>query len=188
MPAPVFEKTEPIVLYFGTLSWQPNIESLERITSLFPEVRRRVPEARLVVAGVGASQGPRERVAATDSAEFRGEVDDPESLYRVARVLVDATRSGGGTRLKVLNALARGIPVVASTLAAQGLDVVSGEHLLVVDGDDEMVGAIELILRDANRWQTLSENGRALVRGRYLAEMAYRPLAEALARVSARTS
>ena len=189
MPAPAFEKTEPIVLYFGTLSWQPNIESLERIlTSLFPEVRRRVPEARLVVAGVGASQGLRERVAATDSAEFRGEVDDPESLYRVARVLVDATRSGGGTRLKVLNALARGIPVVASTLAAQGLDVVSGEHLLVVDGDDEMVGAIELILRDANRWQTLSENGRALVRGRYLAEMAYRPLAEALARVSARTS
>ena len=121
MPAPVFEETEPVVLYFGTLSWQPNIEGLERIlTSIFPEVRRRVPEARLVVAGVGASRALAERVAATEGAEFRGKVDDPESLYRVARVLVDATRSGGGTRLKVLNALARGIPVVASTAGGAG--------------------------------------------------------------------
>lgn len=187
MPAPVFEETEPVVLYFGTLSWQPNIEGLDRIlTSVFPEVRRRVPEARLVVAGVGASRGLGERVAATEGAEFRGKVDDPESLYRVARVLVDATRSGGGTRLKVLNALARGVPVVASTLAAQGLDVVSGEHLLVANGDNEMVDAIELLLRNANRWRALSQTARALVRNRYLAEIAYRPLDEALARVSAR--
>ena len=89
-------------------------------------------------------------MAATEGAEFRGEVEDTESLYRTARVLVDATRSGGGTRLKVLNALARGVPVVASPLAAQGLDVVSGEHLLVANGDNEMVDAIELLLRDAN--------------------------------------
>ena len=187
MPAPVFEGTEPVVLYFGTLSWQPNIEGLDRIlTSVFPELRRRVPEARLVVAGVGASRGLAERVAATEGAEFRGEVEDPESLYRVARVLVDATRSGGGTRLKVLNALARGVPVVASTLAAQGLDVVSGEHLLVANADNQMVDAIELLLRDASRWRALSQAARAFVRSRYVAEIAYRPLDEALAGVSAR--
>ncbi|HEV8574270.1 MAG TPA: glycosyltransferase, partial [Dehalococcoidia bacterium] len=53
MPAPVFESTEPIVLYFGTLSWLPNIDGLRRVLrSVFPEVRRRVPEARLVVAGL----------------------------------------------------------------------------------------------------------------------------------------
>jgi len=187
MQLPAFEETEPVVLYFGTLSWQPNIEGLERIlTSVFPEVRRRAPEARLVVAGVGASRALAERVAATEGAEFRGEVEDPDSLYRVARVLVDATRSGGGTRLKVLNALARGVPVVASTLAAQGLDVVAGEHLLVAGGDTEMVDAIELLLRDANRWRALSQTARAFVRSRYLAEIAYRPLDEALAGVSAR--
>jgi glycosyltransferase involved in cell wall biosynthesis len=99
-------------------------------------------------------------------------------------VLVDATRSGGGTRLKVLNALARGVPVVASTLAAQGLDVVAGEHLLVANGDNEMVDAIELLLRDASRWQALSQAARAFARSRYVAEIAYRPLDEALAHVS----
>ena len=185
MPAPVFEASEPVVLYFGTLSWQPNIEGLERVlTSVFPEVRRRAPEARLIVAGLGASRALAERVAATEGAEFLGEVEDPEALYRVARVLVDATRSGGGTRLKVLNALARGIPVVASKLAAQGLDVTSGEHLLVASGDSEMVDAIVLLLRDGNRWRALSENGRSFTRTRYVAEVAFRPLAEVLAGIS----
>ena len=187
LPAPVFETTEPVVLYFGTLSWLPNIEGLQRVlTSVFPEVRHRVPDARLVVAGLGASRALAERVAATEGAEFRGKVDNPESLYGTARVLVDATRSGGGTRLKVLNALARGIPVVASPLAAQGLDAVPGEHLMVAAGDEEMVDAVALLLRDGSRWRTLSENGRALVRSRYVAEVAYRPLDEVLSPAPAR--
>jgi glycosyltransferase involved in cell wall biosynthesis len=182
MPAPAFAESEPIILYFGTLSWQPNIEGLERVlTSVFPEVRRRVPGARLVVAGIGASPALAARVAATEGAEFQGRVEDPESLYRTARVLIDATRSGGGTRLKVLNAFARGIPVVASTIAAQGLDVVPGEHLLVASDDEGMIEAISLLLRDAARWRVLSENARALVRARYTPEVAYRELGEAFA-------
>jgi glycosyltransferase involved in cell wall biosynthesis len=181
-PAPAFADSEPVILYFGTLSWQPNIEGLERLlTSVFPEVRRRVPEVRLVVAGLGASQALAERVSSTEGAAFRGRVEDPEPLYCTARILVDATRSGGGTRLKVLNSLARGIPVVASTVAAQGLDVIPGEHLLVANGNDQMIDAVVLLLRDNSRWQTLSQNGRALVRSRYVAEIAYRPLDRALA-------
>jgi glycosyltransferase involved in cell wall biosynthesis len=181
-PSPAFTETQPVVLYFGTLSWMPNIEGLERLlNSIFPEVRRQAPEARLVVAGTGASAALRERVAATEGADFRGKVEDPEDIYRQARVLVDATRSGGGTRLKVLNALARGVPVVASTVAAEGLDVVHGDHLMMANNDGEMIEAIAALFRDAGHWQALSENGRALVRARYVAEVAYRPLDEALA-------
>ncbi len=184
--APSLADTGPVIIYFGTLSWQPNIEGLERtLTSIFPGVRRHVPDARLIVAGVGASQTLAERVAATEGAEFRGRVDDPEPLYRSARVLIDATRSGGGTRLKVLNAFARGIPVVATTLAAQGLEVVPGKHLLVADREAEIIDAVVLLLRDGDRWQAISESARTLVRKRYVAEIAYRPLDEALARISA---
>ena len=186
LPAPVFEELEPVVLYFGTLSWQPNIEGLDRVlTSVFPEVRRQLPQARLVVAGLGASQALAERVASTEGAEFRGEVRDSESVYRTARVLIDATRSGGGTRLKVLNALARGVPVIASPLAAQGLDVISGQHLHIGSTDREMVDSVVLLLRDAERCRSLSDNARALVRARYVAEVAFRPLDEALAGISA---
>jgi polysaccharide biosynthesis protein PslH len=184
--APAFADTDPVILYFGTLSWQPNIEGLERLlTSIFPEVRRKLPEARLVVAGAGASPALATRVTATEGAEFIGQVRDPEPLYRRTRVLVDATRSGGGTRLKVLNAFARGIPVVASPVAAQGLDVRPGEHLLVAEKDAELADAIVLLLLDANRWQNVSESGRALAQTRYVADVAYRPLDEALSHAHA---
>jgi glycosyltransferase involved in cell wall biosynthesis len=184
-PAPAFAATRPVILYFGTLSWLPNIEGLMRVlTSIFPAVRRRVPEAQLVVAGAGASGSLAERVRAVEGAEFRGEVEDAESLYRESRVLIDATRSGAGTRLKVLNALARGIPVIASTVAAEGLEAVPGHDLMVAGDDSEMIEAVSLVLQDAGRWGALSENGRALVRERYVAEVAYRPLARALERAA----
>ena len=187
--APTFADTGTVILYFGTLSWQPNIEGLERIlTSVFPGVRRQMPNARLIVAGVGASRALAARVAATDGAEFRGQVEDPEPLYRSSRILIDATRSGGGTRLKVLNAFARGIPVVATTRAAEGIEVIPGEHLLIADEDAQLIDAVVSLLRDGDHWQAISENARALVRGRYVAETAYRPLDEAVARISARGS
>lgn len=187
VPAPAFDRTEPLVLYLGTLSWQPNIEGVERfLSSVFPTVRKRVPEARLIVAGRGAPRSLAEHIAATEGALFAGEVEDPEEYYETARVFVDATRSGGGTRLKVLNALARGIPVVASQQAAQGLDIVPGEHLIVARNDHAMADAVTTLLREPARWKLLSENARALIRARYLAEVAFGALDEALARAPAR--
>jgi glycosyltransferase involved in cell wall biosynthesis len=186
-PAPTFETTQPLVLYLGTLNWQPNIEGVERfVSAVFPLVRKRAPDARLIVAGRGASPALQKRVESTDGAEFVGEIDDPESLYKAARVSVDATRSGGGTRLKVLNALARGVPVVASPQAAAGLDIVPGEHLIVARNDQAMAEAIAHLLRDPVRWKILSENGRALIRARYVSEVAFRALDEALSKAPAR--
>jgi polysaccharide biosynthesis protein PslH len=181
--APSYETTQPLVLYLATLSWQPNIEGVERfVANVFPLVRQRYPEARLIVAGRDAAQGLKKKVESSEGAEFVGEIDDPESLYEAARVFVDATRSGGGTRLKVLNALARGVPVVASPEAAAGLDIVPGEHLIVARNDQAMADGIALLMRDPVRWKILSQNGRALVRARYVAEVAFRQLDEALTR------
>jgi glycosyltransferase involved in cell wall biosynthesis len=107
-------------------------------------------------------------------------VEDPEPLYRRARVFVEATRSGGGTKLKALNALARGLPTVCSPQAAEGIEATSGEHLLIAPDDESMADAIVRLINDPALWQTLSENGRALVRSRYVAEVAYLPLDEVL--------
>ena len=110
-----------------------------------------------------------------------GPVEDAEPLYRRARLFIEASRSGGGTRLKVLNALARGLPVVATPEGAEGLDAVEGQHLLVAPDAESMAEAVgRLLLSEDGLWRTLSENGRALVRSHYLAEVAYGPLDEVL--------
>jgi glycosyltransferase involved in cell wall biosynthesis len=185
-PALSFGATELVVLYLGTLSWQPNLEGLEHfLRSVFPLVRQRMPEARFVIAGKGAPPWLRRLARRTAGVEFLGPVEDAEPLYRRARLFVEASRSGGGTRLKVLNALARGLPVVASPEGAEGLDAMPDEHLLVAPDAQSMAEAVCRLMADDGLWRALSENGRALIRSRYLAEVAYRPLDEVLTSASA---
>ena len=186
-PALAFERSPPVVLFFGTLSWKPNIDSATRmLRDIFPQVHARLPEARLVVAGRDAPPALRAQAARTKGAEFRGDAIDAEALYTRARVFVEATRSGGGTKLKVLNALARGLPVAVSPEGAEGLEVVPGESALVADSDTAFAAAVVRLLTDEVLWQRLSERGRVLIRERYLADAAFGALEESLSGVPAR--
>ncbi len=181
MPALSFEGSQPVILYFGTLSWQPNIEGLDRfIRQIFPLVRRQAPEARLMVAGQGAPPELARLARGTPGVDFLGPASDAEALYRKARVFVEATRSGGGTKLKILNALARGLPVVASREAAEGIEATGGEHMLIAEDDDGLAADVVRLLSDGALWKKLSANGRALVREKYVAERVFGVLDEVL--------
>jgi glycosyltransferase involved in cell wall biosynthesis len=185
LPALSFAATQPVILYFGTLSWQPNVEGLERFLN-FPlnQIIKRAPAARLAVAGRGASPELVAKITHAPNTDYLGEVDGSEDLYRRARVVVDSSRSGGGTRLKILNALARGVPVVASAEAARGLDIVPGEHMIVARNEHALIEGVVSVLEDAEGWRKLSENGRALVRARYVPEVAFGALDEALTAIA----
>ena len=180
-----FEGSAPVVGYVGTLSWQPNIDGLRRfLTDVFPLVRERMADARFVMAGRGAPPKLEKLARRTRGVEFLGEVDDPEMVYRQARVIVEATRTGGGTKLKVLNAMARGLPVVASEEAANGLEVSDGENIIVARSDVLMAESVLRLMSDAELWGRLAEGGQALVRAKYIPDVAFRPLDEALERQS----
>jgi glycosyltransferase involved in cell wall biosynthesis len=182
LPTLSFAQSEPEIMYFGTLSWQPNIDGLERlITRILPLVRERLPDVRLTVAGRDAPRRLIELAERSPSVQYVGPLDDAEPLYQRARVFAEVTQTGGGTRLKILNALARGLPTVASVAAAQGLDIVTGHHVLVARDDDALAQAIVLLLTNEDRWRIVSENGRALVRGKYVAEVAFQSLDRILA-------
>ena len=181
-----FEQSPPVILLLGTLSWKPNIDSANRLLrDIFPQVRARLPESRFVLAGRDAPRSLRTLADRTPGAEFNGDAVDVEALYRRARVFVEATRTGGGTKLKVLNALARGLPVVVSPEGAEGLEVTAGDNLLVAASDTTFAEAAVRLLTDEALWRRLSEGGRTLVRERYVADVAFVQLDEALRGVPA---
>jgi len=186
-PALNFSDTQPVILYFGTLSWQPNIEGLAYfIRSVLPLVRQMMPEARLLIAGKGAPASLVRLAADTDGVDYLGPVRDAEALYRQARVFVETTRSGGGTKIKILNSLARGVPVVATPEALAGLDISPGDHLLSGNDAQSLADAAVRLLSDAALFGRLSEGGRALIRAHYTPQTAFIPLEEALTSAIAR--
>ena len=174
---PLGPARDPVLLFFATLSWPPNAEGLTRfIAEGFPPLLERVPRARLVVGGSGAPESLIRLAHRARGIEYAGPVDDDERLYRRARCFVDVAVGGSGSRVKVLNALARGLPVVTTAEGAEGLEVVAGEHLLVADRPETMAGPAARVLTDDALWTSLRDAGRALIGERYVPEVAFAEL------------
>ncbi len=146
------------VLFVGWLAHAPNLDAAQHLVeAIHPRVRQRVPDAMLTIIGGGAPEAFGRDVGVV----FEGHVPDLAPSLARAAVVVAPVTSGGGMRVKVLDALAAGKALVASSRAIEGLDVRHGEHLLVADGDEETANAIVEILRDGDRRRALEAAARA---------------------------
>jgi polysaccharide biosynthesis protein PslH len=173
---------EAVCLFLGTLSWLPNVQGLRWfIDEVLPLLRTRLPGARLVIGGRGAPAELAALVARVAAVELVGAFVDPEPLYLRARAFVEVSLGGSGTRVKVLNAFARGLPVVSTPDGAEGLNISPGEHALVGSTPTEFADSLASVLSDDALWRSLAKNGRNLIRERFTPERAYRALDDVLA-------
>jgi glycosyltransferase involved in cell wall biosynthesis len=157
---------EPVLLFTGHLRWAPNREGvLWLLREVWPRVRDRNPAARLVVVG---SDPPTEaRSLADERVEFTGYVDDIRSWFERASVILVPILSGSGVRLKLIDGLATGRPVIATPLGALGFDVRDGEHLLIADSSTAFADAAVRLLGDAELRSRIGAAGRRLAQERY---------------------
>jgi glycosyltransferase involved in cell wall biosynthesis len=146
--APAARPGPPMLLYVGALDWPPNASAARLLaTSVLSAVRERVPEARVTIVG---KNPPPEILALAQSqpnVEVAGNVRDVVPYFRSAHVLAVPLEAGGGTRLKILEAFAAGLPVVSTPVGCEGIDGVHDEHLLVADRS-QFVDAIVKVLLD----------------------------------------
>jgi glycosyltransferase involved in cell wall biosynthesis len=143
------------VLFVGNFIHPPNVEAAERLAgSIFPRVVARRPEARLVIVG----DGPPGSLQGSANVAVLGRVADLDPVLDAAAVVVAPLMSGGGMRVKVLDALGAGKAVVASPLALEGIDT---NEVVVADGDDEFAAAIVELLEDDARRADLGRAARA---------------------------
>jgi glycosyltransferase involved in cell wall biosynthesis len=149
----------PSVVFVGAYWHPPNADAaLRLVRSIMPMVRRRMPGLRLVL--VGADPGRELLEAATADDTVTATVRSVTPFVDQAALVVLPIRLGGGMRVKLLEALAAGKAVVASPVAAAGLDVTVGEELVLADTDEEFAEAIVTLVRDETARSKLGHNAR----------------------------
>jgi protein-tyrosine-phosphatase/glycosyltransferase involved in cell wall biosynthesis len=153
----------PEIVFVGSMDWHPNEDAVEHfLDAILPSVRRAIPSATFAV--VGRNPGARLRArAGEDGVRVTGTIPDVRAYLAEAAVCVVPLRVGGGTRLKIFEALAMGKAVVSTTVGAEGLPLVDGVHYLRADQPDAFARAVVALLRDPERRAALGRAGRALV-------------------------
>lgn len=145
------------LVFVGTLDYAPNRDAVQWFASeIFPLVRRAFPDAELRIVG----RKPRRALTGVerDGVTQLHSVDDLPSELLQDSVLVVPLRAGAGTRLKILDAFSAGLPVVSTSVGAEGLQVRNDEHLLIRDEAEPFAEAVVELLRDPRRGATLAAN------------------------------
>lgn len=156
----------PNILFVGTLNWTPNVQAVTTLaTEVLPAVRRVLPEATLTLVGRDPSPAVT-ALADTPGLHLAGAVPDVLPWLAKATLLAVPLESGGGTRLKILEAFAAGLPVVSSAVGCEGIAGQHGRHLIVAE-KGAAASAIADLLRDRERGVTLATTARELASTRY---------------------
>ncbi len=170
------------IVFVGTMDYYPNVEAATSFANrIWPHVREKLPDVRLLIVGANPTPAVLE-LGAIPGVRVTGTVPDVRPYYRDALAAVVPLRTGGGTRLKILEAMAAGVPVVSTELGAEGLAVTSGRDILLADpGDAEAwIAHLNLLAQLPAR----SHQIRAaldLVRSRYDWEIVGRTLSDTYA-------
>ena len=156
--------TEASLLFTGSFEHPPNVEALRRVVDrVLPAVRAQVPGAQLTVVGAAPPRDLVERPGVTAA----GAVESVEPYLRGAAVVLGPVWSGGGMRVKVLEALAAGKAVATTGLGADGLDLTPGEQAAVADDEEALAREVVALLEDPDRRRRLGAAGRAHVAERF---------------------
>ena len=156
------------ILFLGSLDWRPNLDALTLLLDrIFPEVLASEPEATLDIVGRNPSAALVRRVAETPSARLHANVPDVRPFLATSGVMAVPLRIGGGSRLKILEALAAGLPVVTTRIGSEGLELLPGVHLEVVDDPEMMAPVLISAIRDPLTAQSKAASARAFVLDRY---------------------
>ncbi len=161
--APPVERVErPLsILSMATMFWPPNVDGvLWFAREVYPLVRRAVPEVRFDCVGARPPAAVRRLGAEDPSINVTGYVEDPRPYLERAAALIVPVRAGGGMRVKILEAMARGLPIVTTTIGYEGIELTPGQHLLVGDTPAAFAEALISILRAPALGRRLAAAGR----------------------------
>jgi sugar transferase (PEP-CTERM/EpsH1 system associated) len=161
------DSDRPRLVFTGSMDWLPNEDAMTFFCrDVMPIIRARVPGVELAIVGREPTRGVR-NLAAQHGVVVTGRVDDVRPFVREAAVYIVPLRIGGGTRLKIFEAMAMGKAVVSTAVGAEGLPVVHDRHLLIADDPQAFANATVRLLEDSSSRHRLGRAARDLVATRF---------------------
>jgi polysaccharide biosynthesis protein PslH len=156
------------LVFTGSMDWLPNEDGIcYFLSDVLPLIRAEIPDVSLCIAGRRPSARLQELVSRETNVQLTGWVEDIRPFLARAEVFVVPLRIGGGTRLKIFEAMSMAKPVVATSIGAEGLPVERGKHLAIGDDPTGFAEATIALLKDVERRRRMSAAARALVEERY---------------------
>jgi glycosyltransferase involved in cell wall biosynthesis len=160
-----FDQTEKALLFVGTLTWEANVDGLIWfLDEIYPLVLKNHPDIHFYIVGKNPDQRLISRAQKFDSVELTGFVEELEPYFKKARAFVIPLRFGSGIKVKLLNAMYRGIPIVTTPIGTEGLEVVSGRDLFCTQSEKEQVAAITTLIESKSKWESLRNHSREIAK------------------------
>lgn len=160
----------PIVFFQANFNWLQNIEAAQNLArKVFPHIRQKVPGVICQIVG----QEAKEKIGSLKASDIEiidlstSDINGVIKAYQGATVFVAPLEGPGGTRLKILAAMAAGVAVVTSTVGIEGIDARDGEEVLIADEPQQMAEIVEKLIKDKIMRQKLAQAARRLVEEKY---------------------
>lgn len=154
----------PTLLYVGSMHYYPNIDAVQFfLEDIYGLVRQEVPDVHVQIVGHAPTPAI-QQFGQLPSVEVTGSVPDVRPYYEQAAVFLVPLRLGGGTRLKIVEAMAMGLPVVSTAVGAEGLDIHPGQDILIADDAPSFAQSVTKLLSDSDLRDSISKGGRLLAR------------------------
>lgn len=182
-PSATVERAPHEMVFTGSMDWLPNEDGIIWFCEeILPRIRREIPDATLTIVGRSPSRPVLDLAERHDAVEVTGSVPDVRPYMERASVFVVPLRIGGGTRLKVYEAMGMEIPIVSTTIGAEGLPVRDGHDLLLADDPDAFAATVVRLMRKPASGRELARTAAERVR----AEFAWREVAARFAAICGR--
>ncbi len=164
-----FENTEKALFYMGSLSWPANSDGLVWFfQKVWPILIEKEPDLKFKLLGKGAKRELKKQLRKWPQVESLGYVEDPMQVMGSCRVGVVPLRYGSGMKIKVLDNLYRGLPMVTTDIGVEGIDLEHGTHLSVANDEEAFVKSVLELLEDRSVWTKYRDNSRSMGKSRYL--------------------
>jgi polysaccharide biosynthesis protein PslH len=156
------------ILFLGSLDWRPNLDGIDVLLArIMPEVLAAEPDAHLAIVGRNPSPALIRRLRREPNVDLHADVDDVRPYLARSAVMAVPLRIGGGSRLKILEAIASGLPVVSTRIGCEGLIFEPGRDLSVVESEDQMAAALVDTIRNPTRAAEMVRRGRTVIDAHY---------------------